>query len=433
MKKQLLLFILIVVSKSLFAQNTIELPLTYKEGYGPFPKSYLGAMIYSDNNDNPWKKTELKTQGVPKEWENAKFGHVTLNMYQSVYQDFLQGNISDSFYEVLQESWSWGPDTLKLSKKPIRTSIAFVRETDSLGNCKMIIDANNNLDFSDDKVFTPSSIYPSNDTEAKELMIMVEYDKFVNGKVVTKKSPIVLIPQEKQHSGAVMHNFPEYAVAEFNGEEIAICSDDFCNPFYENITMVLLTDTLKHGGKAEPKEILEDYLIIKGKRYKSKGIDPEKNVLVLEEVESDKDQIYSTQIGFKAPLFSTEDFITKDSIALEDFRGKYLYLDFWALWCGPCIAELPHLKKLYDKVDKSQIEFLGIVESTGNDEGKIKELIDKNSVNWTHIISNKKINITELYNVRSFPTTILLDKEGRVIAKNIRSEELEQKLKELLK
>ena len=197
--------------------------------------------------------------------------------------------------------------------------------------------------------------------------------------------------------------------------------------------MVLLTDTLKHGGKAEPKEILEDYLIIKGKRYKSKGIDPEKNVLVLEEVESDKDQIYSTQIGFKAPLFSTEDFITKDSIALEDFRGKYLYLDFWALWCGPCIAELPHLKKLYDKVDKSQIEFLGIVESTGNDEGKIKELIDKNSVNWTHIISNKKINITELYNVRSFPTTILLDKEGRVIAKNIRSEELEQKLKELLK
>ena len=432
MKNVLLLFILITVSKSALAQNVIELPLTYKEGYGPFSPSSYGTMIFSDNHNNPLKGVYLKSKGAPIEWGDAKFGQINLNLYQVVYQNFWSGNISNESYEMLRQKWSWTPDTLKLSKNTIRTSIAFVDAKDSSGTLRMIVDANNNLDFSDDKVFTPSFTPPSNVTELKESSIVVTYDKFVNNEVIIGDSSRVVI-YSPENSGAFMYNFPGYAVAELNGEEIAICSDDFFDQLYETIYMVVLTDTLKQGGRATQDQILEEYITIKGKTYKSRGVDIERSVLVLEEVEVDEKQIYSSQIGFKAPLFKTENFITKDSVALEDFRGKYLYIDFWALWCGPCIAELPHLKKLYDKVDKSQIELLGVVVSSGRDEDRIEELMDKHSVNWTHVLSNKSLDLQKLYNVTGLPTTILLDRNGQIIAKDISSEELEKKLKELLK
>ena len=116
-----------------------------------------------------------------------------MNIHQKVYQNVLAGNISEEFYKNLQQSGNWTPDTLNFSKTPIKISIAFVYEEDTAGNYRMIIDANNNLDFSDDKVFSPMSTTSNtlftmlNDSIAKENQIMVAYEEFLNNKIITIK------------------------------------------------------------------------------------------------------------------------------------------------------------------------------------------------------------------------------------------------------
>ena len=425
--KKLLLFALITTVITSCSQKTIELPLIYKDGYGPFLPHVTGLSPYSNNHI-----IQLKVEGVPQDWKNAKIGHITMNRYQEVYQNFLLDNVSEEYYKNTQWAWHWTPDTLKLSKTPIKTSIAFVYEKEASGTYRMILDANNNLDFSDDKIFPPmpmSRITP-NDSILKLNQIMITHESFLNNEVITVHTPIYISYPES--IDMLFCNYPRYAVAKFKGEEFAISSNDFTDVSYDEINIVMLNDSLKQGKKAnDSQDYLEEYIKIEGEIYKIEGVEIEKDVLVLEKVNTPEDQIYSTQVGFKSPLFKGEDFLSKDSLALEDFRGKYLYLDFWSLGCRPCIQELPHLKELYDKLDKSQFEFLGIVSNSNEDA--LKKMMDKHSVSWSNILSSKKNDINKLYEVIALPATILLDKEGRIIATDLRHKELEEKINQLTK
>ena len=103
----------------------------------------------------------MKASGVPEDWTEIKLGDIETNIYQSVYQNYVLGNINQKRYEELQKAWDWKPDTLELSKEPLKTKIAFVYGKDSTGQLKMIVDANNNLDFSDDDSFIPFEISPN--------------------------------------------------------------------------------------------------------------------------------------------------------------------------------------------------------------------------------------------------------------------------------
>lgn len=116
---------------------------------------------------------------------------------------------------------------------------------------------------------------------------------------------------------------------------------------------------------------------------------------------------------------------------MESLKGKYVLLDFWAVWCGPCIDEIPNLKKLYAAADKSQFEIIGIVGDSPSQS--LEELIDKQGINWPQILSDETNEITKKYGINGYPTTFLLDKEGTIIAKNLRGTELEEKILSLIK
>ena len=83
------------------------------------------------------------------------FGDIETNTYQTEYQNYLVGNISRKRYESLQKILNWIPDTLNLSKEHLKCKIAFAYGKDASGKTKMVVDANNNLDLSDDVIFTP--------------------------------------------------------------------------------------------------------------------------------------------------------------------------------------------------------------------------------------------------------------------------------------
>ena len=106
-----------------------------------------------------------------------------------------------------------------------------------------------------------------------------------------------------------------------------------------------------------------------------------------------------------------------------------MFIDFWATWCGPCIAEFRTLKMLYDKTDREKFEIIGIVgESSLND---VKKIIKRDSVTWPQLLSSDSNQIVERYGIDGYPTSFLINPNGVIIAKNIRIG-LEQKVLELM-
>ncbi|HVI47569.1 MAG TPA: TlpA disulfide reductase family protein [Chitinophaga sp.] len=138
-----------------------------------------------------------------------------------------------------------------------------------------------------------------------------------------------------------------------------------------------------------------------------------------------------TAVGESALEFSQAD-SSGANISLASFRGKYVLVDFWASWCGPCRAENPNVVKAYDKFKSKGFEILGV--SLDDKKEKWLAAITADKLTWTHVSDLKgwKNTVAELYGVRAIPQNVLIDPKGKIIAKNLRGEELEKKLAEVL-
>lgn len=119
-------------------------------------------------------------------------------------------------------------------------------------------------------------------------------------------------------------------------------------------------------------------------------------------------------------------------IQLSSFRGKYVFLDFRASWCQPCRLENPELMTVYNKFKGEHFEILGV--SFDKKRENWLKAIEQDGLEWKHVSDLKYFDseMIQLYNIVNVPTTIFLDPEGKIIAKNIHSRELEAILEERL-
>jgi peroxiredoxin len=137
-----------------------------------------------------------------------------------------------------------------------------------------------------------------------------------------------------------------------------------------------------------------------------------------------------TAIGALAPGFTLPD-TTGKMITLSNFRGKYVLVDFWASWCGPCRKENPFLVKAYQRFHSSGFEIISV--SIDASKAAWCKAIQTDSLPWIHVSDGKAGQgpVPDAYGVKSIPKNVLLDKTGKVIAKNLRGEELEKKLEQI--
>ncbi len=143
-------------------------------------------------------------------------------------------------------------------------------------------------------------------------------------------------------------------------------------------------------------------------------------------------KLKAVALGATAPEFAEADTSGK-IVNLSSFRGKYVLIDFWASWCGPCRQENPNVVNAFNHYKGQKFTIIGVSLDQPNGKKAWLAAIHKDGLTWTQVSDLKywDSKTAGLYAVRGIPQNFLLDPDGKIIAKNLRGDDLEDKLEEL--
>jgi peroxiredoxin len=143
-------------------------------------------------------------------------------------------------------------------------------------------------------------------------------------------------------------------------------------------------------------------------------------------------KLKSVALGAMAPEFAQADTAGK-MVSLSSFKGKYLLIDFWASWCGPCRAENPNVVAAFNKYKEKNFTILGVSLDQPNGKQKWIDAIHKDGLNWTQVSDLKfwSNEVSTAYGIQAIPQNILIDPTGKIIAKGLRGKDLTDKLEQL--
>ncbi|GGH00538.1 thiol:disulfide interchange protein [Mucilaginibacter phyllosphaerae] len=140
-----------------------------------------------------------------------------------------------------------------------------------------------------------------------------------------------------------------------------------------------------------------------------------------------------SQIGVTAPAFTLLS-ATGKQVSLSDFKGKYVLVDFWASWCGPCRDENPNVVAAYEKYNAQNFTVLSISIDNKNAKDAWLQAIKQDKLPWAQVTDNYKpaAMVKDLYGITTIPANVLIGPSGKIVAKNIKGNELHTTLKRIL-
>lgn len=167
-------------------------------------------------------------------------------------------------------------------------------------------------------------------------------------------------------------------------------------------------------------EIIES---LKEKYPNSKEADAADKILASLKQEAEAAKLRATLVeGAAFPVFEATT-LGGNPISLADYKGKVVLVDFWATWCGPCVAELPNLLSTYEAYHAKGFEIVGI--SLDRQKEALEGFVADKKIAWPQIFE-QGAELAKKYGVRAIPTTYLLDREGNIVASGLRGSALEE-------
>jgi thiol-disulfide isomerase/thioredoxin len=199
-------------------------------------------------------------------------------------------------------------------------------------------------------------------------------------------------------------------------------------------------DTIFEAHKSDKTEDVARILLMKANVYEALLRDETKAAALFDRIKAEfPDTVIAKQIARRAefgkiqkslvpespfPEFSVQDLEGKP-LSLAAMKGKVVLIDFWATWCGPCVAELPHVLKAYEKHRAQGFEIIGI--SLDKEKDQLTSFLTREKMTWAQHLDGEDpdTSLAFKYGIKSIPATFLLDREGKIIEKNLRGEALE--------
>lgn len=146
------------------------------------------------------------------------------------------------------------------------------------------------------------------------------------------------------------------------------------------------------------------------------------------------ERLARVNVGGIAPDFTLT---TPDGkkVSLSQFRGKVVLLDFWATWCGPCLREMPNVISIYKKYHSKGLEILGVSLDEEKSADKWRQMIKDRGMDWNHgsSLQGWDCPVAKMFNVTAIPRMYIIDKDGKIIAQDLRGEALANKMAEIFK
>lgn len=390
-------------------------------------RSYLTNTVYSVFENKNITKYKIVDTSKFEDWRIAEipFDISQYNLERSginltndkEFQEYNNKRISKDTTYLLRNN---------IPKNQVNIFVGIINDNER----KVIIDENNNDDFTDDPVniitrgLNESSILKNwvfdvyDGIEVKKIEVFLKINPFsvflING-----KAPIL----DVYHT-----NFLETLFEDDNRKFLIQINDQYAfeRPSYNSATLMAHELPVDSNGRYYRYSYkLTDTIPLGNKLYVFglKG-----NSLQLRQV--------GNIVENSIPAFDEKDLITGDIINNQSLKGRYTLIDFWGTWCGPCIQSLPHLVDLYKKYG-DQVNFLSIADDKPADVEKLKTLIDTHRLEWSHIWNDRskgyKQGLPNKFLIRVYPTIVLLDKETNEIKRFTGTNlgKLEAKLKDI--
>lgn len=256
--------------------------------------------------------------------------------------------------------------------------------------------------------------------------ITVWYPDHLSRSVQGAKSGTLPLKLSSINAKSLNYNIPILAVGEFewndNAFEIQIMSAYSIHSTFKATTVLLKNKHFGHEGG-----LMEKLLKIGNDVFTILEIDTQQGFVKLKKEPSNNTQIHP-QIGFYAPLFKDDTIYPQEaSIALENYRGKYVWINFWATWCAPCLSHMDEMKALRETFG-SELHIISV--NVGGSERKridhVLNVIQIRNYDWAHLMSE---SIAQTYNVIHLPTSFLIDPEGMIVSVDESPPELVKRLK----
>ncbi len=414
----LLTAVLLVACKS--QPDKITVYLSPEPGYGPFNQHRLVVMPGEEPIDY---------KGVPdniKEYEVREF---SLQWEAAFVMEC--GNFSNIFPKNL-------PDKDKTAKDTIGENILFLIGTDEENKRFIIVDSKNDNNFEGEKILEYE--YPLETDEQLKIsrslpVVSASYDYVKDGMI--KTSEIKLMPNPyrggislrtadgKEMQFYLFVNFPEYRKGMFEVNNIkydVVASNKFVRTTYDNEETFIFINKQNEPGLSELEGDIPyrigDIFNAEGFDYKIVSISEKGDKLVLKYLGKNP-----RPVGLNEGLYLPDiESIKTDSsyFSNDDFAGKYTLLYFWGTWCSPCIKQIPTLKELNLQFKDRNFMLVGAAFDSSIE--KVREVTENENMDWTNLFINRKDrdenSITETLQISSYPSTILVSPEGKIISRS---------------
>lgn len=367
-------------------------------------------MLMSVKDGRFWDNVYPDVSGIPDSLTDIKIYYFLLDNIQALYQSYKAGLVSrDNFIQYYN---GWKADTTNCISEYVKTFVVIAAGTSNTGQRYYFFDSDNDLDLSDEYGYETSIItgnsYPRNNNKEFQPHKII-YEKSLNGEI---KSDSTWIAFYEDNRGMFIQ-FCEKISASFFFDSLK----------YSIVARPSIAKRYKGGvefnispgfNKKSTKYLEGEYLKLSNEYYK---ITCRSDGLQIYLTKDDSAFIKgSTQIGLPPIPFKAETLEGDKIVFPNDFKGKYVLLDFWSLSCGPCIYEIrEYYIDIYKQYGGNQFEIIGVA---NDNPPSLEKFVNKNGIKWIIISDREQKKLQNMYNILQYPTLYLIDPNGEIIAKD---------------